>query len=82
MKNTRGSRLSKCGTDGVVPLAVKRVACDGDAGELFVADFDALLVDALVELGVDLQAGGGRPRGSNGTGTYADMGQALSSGQR
>ena len=35
------------------------MAGDVDGGELFVADFDASVVRPIVQLGVDLQPGGG-----------------------
>src|SRR5215210_8465894 len=42
---------------------MKGVASDVDASELLVADLDAFLVDAVVEAGVDRQAGRGRRSG-------------------
>lgn len=45
--------------DGVVPVAVEVVGGEGDPGELFVGDLDAGGVVALVEAGVDLEAGAG-----------------------
>ncbi len=48
--------------DGVVPLRMERVADELDRRELRVGDLDALGVGALVEAGVDAQAGAGRGR--------------------
>jgi hypothetical protein len=47
------------GFDGVVPVAVELVAVQVEGGHLFVGDLDALGVVALVQAGVDLQAGAG-----------------------
>ena len=45
--------------DGVVPFGVEGVAFELDGGEFGVADLDAFGVGALVEAGVDGQAGAG-----------------------
>jgi hypothetical protein len=48
--------------DGVIPFRVEGVAGEVDGGEFCVGDLDAFGVDALVEAGVDGEAGAGGPR--------------------
>src|SRR3954468_292708 len=57
--NAKGSRRVWLRGDGVVPVAVEVVWCEGDGGEFGVADLDAGRVPVRVVAGLDGEPGAG-----------------------